>query len=174
MSILCTSPANIAIENHRIKLNAIYGDKAEKKRRKDWCTGKKCACGCGRDANTPHHPTLDLYKEREVYLNLDECEPWYHRCHHSYHKGRVKCPRCGQSWVKEGSVRCGKCITNEEKEQIRIRKERRIKLQNKLHDRGVRHPCGNREKYQGCKNGGTCNYSWKRARACGGFAEATA
>lgn len=75
---------------------------------KAWCIGKVCSCGCGRPANTAHHPRGELYESDLRYLNLNECEPYYHTCHHLHHRGLVRCPSCG-GWMRQGNEKCAKC-----------------------------------------------------------------
>lgn len=171
-TIAVTNPQRISIDNRRAKIKARV-TKEEKARRKKWCEGKKCSCGCERDANTPHHTDLTVYENEEVYLDLSLCEPYYHRCHHALHKHFVKCPRCGIGWVREGAEHCRHCRTEEEKEQSMIRKEtmnRRKRMLTKRQPAYQRFPCGHREAEQACAvKAGRCDRNRQTAAGCGSF-----
>jgi hypothetical protein len=117
----------------------------------EWCVGKVCSCGCGRPANMAHHPTDDMYVTELRYHNLNQCEPYYHRCHYMMHKRFVRCPGCG-GWMKEGSEKCSKC--------------RGWRPRNK---RNTRHPCGANTGSQRCSLNGVCHYAPKKAPDCRKF-----
>jgi len=93
----------------------------QKKERKVWCIGKVCVCGCGRPANTPHHPSGDLYETDEKYFNLDGCVPYYHICHNRMHKGYVPCEKCG-TLIKPCYTVCFNCRDKSSKEESERKK----------------------------------------------------
>ena len=103
----CISQPNIRINNRQYDNRKRERTPARRAEVKAWCSGKLCTCGCGRPANTPHHPHDGLYQD-EYWADLRECEPWYHQCHHNYHHGLVRCPECG-GWMKQGREKCAKC-----------------------------------------------------------------
>lgn len=174
-SITTECPQSRAKKGRRKKLSSIWNQKEHKARVKAFCAGKVCAwCGSSEHL-TAHHPYLESYKGCYTDLELSGCIVLCSRCHFALHKGLVLCPVCGKRYYRVGGEMCKSCYLEAHPEVAAARE--RFMLEQKARRKKsskVRHPCGNREKYQGCKNGGTCNYSWKRARACGGFAEATA
>ena len=130
----------------------------QKKARKAWCVGRKCACGCGRDANTPHHPSGDLYETDERYFNLDNCIPYYHICHGQLHKGYVPCEKCGKL-IKPGFTLCWNCRDAKDKEES----ERK-----KIHWRNVRRK--NEREYRASLK---LKYSSKQGSSCPSSASST-
>ena len=123
---------------------------------------------CGRPSQTPHHPDPSVYGT-PAYETLAGCVPLCHRCHAQHHDGLVLCQICKDHFHEPGFDCCIHCANPEDIERGKFRKESRTRHRKKA---PVHHPCRHRGKYQGCGNGhGTCNFSWRRARACDGFAE---
>lgn len=140
----CTSPPNIRIANRQEINRKRERDPALIKIKKAWCKGKKCSCGCGRDANTAHHPRGELYESDPVYYDSSQWEPYYSGCHQNLHRGYVKCPSCG-GWMKPGKEMCWKC---------------RGKPSGKHR---LRYPCKFRLQLQRCSKRIICPYGYKSA-----------
>jgi hypothetical protein len=142
------------------EIAAIYRKATNRRRERqiraevvEWCKGKVCSCGCGRLANLAHHPADDLYILDPIYKDLDNCEPYFHRCHYMMHKEFVRCPGCG-GWMKKGSEKCSKC--------------RGWRPRNKRH---TRHPCAANTGSQRCSLNGVCHYSPQKSKNCRKFIE---
>lgn len=166
------SPQNIAKDNRQYNNRKRERNPARRKEVKEWCRGKKCECSptCNRLANTPHHPSDDLYKDE--WANLSECIPYNNRCHHNHHKGYVRCPSCG-GWMKKGSEMCYTCYKKEHPdlvEQSEIRKVKRRRFVRGLRKRKpayLRFPCRFRKRDQRCSLGdNACGYSLKNVMKC--------
>lgn len=125
-AIRTESPENRRINNRQFRNRKRERNPERRKAVKIWCIGKNCSCGCGRSANTPHHPSDDLYKDE--WADLSECEPYYHTCHHMHHKGFARCPVCGKWIPKDGE--CWSCKSPEEREAAIYRRERRRRNRN--------------------------------------------
>ena len=104
----CISQPNIRIQNRQAKNRKREVDPALVAIKKQWCIGKVCDCGCGRPANTPHHPKGELYENDPAYADPANWEPYYHTCHHNLHKGLVRCPTC-TGWMQPGNEKCYRC-----------------------------------------------------------------
>jgi len=125
-----TCPQRIRADTRQDRNRERELNPEQREKRRLWCVGKVCSCGCGRDANTAHHPRGELYETDALYFNLDNCEPYYHICHQKKHEGYVPCEICG-TLVKPGYTVCWNCISDDKKREIeankvkwkRIRKE---------------------------------------------------
>lgn len=147
----CTCQPRIQIENRQAKNRKREQDPARKAAVKAWCKDKLCSCGCGQPANCAHHPSDNLYDDE--WANLDECEPWYSRCHHLHHKGLARCPSCG-GWMRAGNEKCAKCQGH------------------RVHNTKmgyVRHPCGKNFGRQRCTERIVCRRSPAKAEGCDYF-----
>ena len=151
VALSTTCPQEIAAINRKAKNR--YRERKIRAEVIEWCKGKVCSCGCGRPANMAHHPTDDIYRSDLLYHNLDQCEPYYHRCHYNMHHGNVRCPSCG-GWMKAGAEKCAKC--------------RGWRHKNK---RKTRHPCAANTGNQRCSLNGICAWSPKKAIGCRKFIE---
>ena len=103
----CTCPQRIRADIRQTKNRKRERTPARRAEVQKWCEGKTCTCGCGKPANTPHHPNDGRYDD-EYWADLRECEPWYHICHRNHHKGWIRCPECG-GWMRPGFDRCYLC-----------------------------------------------------------------
>ena len=148
-SISVTNPQRIRIDIRQTKNRAREATPARKAEVAAWCVGKKCSCGCGRDATTPHHPSDTLYAD-EIWADLRESEPWYYKCHSMYHRGFERCPRCG-GWMHHGKEYCYKHDS-----------WKRCK------PRG-RHPCRFHSGPQKCRKKIACPYPPRKAEECNMF-----
>lgn len=144
-------PAEIARVNRQARNRLRERNPAVRALVKAWCIGKICSCGCGRPATTAHHPTDDLYESDIRYLNLSQCEPYYHHCHYMRHRGFERCPACN-GWMRQGSEKCAKC--------------RGWRHKNK---RKIVHPCAKNLGQQRCAQKGVCCYSPRKAGECRAF-----
>ena len=141
----CTNSARIRINNRQAR-----NRRREKEHRSEviaWCIGKKCTCGCGQDADVAHHVSDDLYKDDEAYLDLANCDPYYHQCHSQHHRGYCRCPKC-RGWMKRGREQCAKC-EGWRSVNIRLRK--------------IRHPCRFNLGKQKCTLRIACPFTPKKA-----------
>ena len=143
--IAVTCPAEIARIGRQARNRTRERDPARRKAVRAWCVGKECSCGCGKPANTPHHPSGDLYKDK--WADLSECEPYYHICHHLLHKGYLRCPSC-KGWMRPGYEKCWKC---------------RGRPGGKHRIRRHRHPCLKNLGQQRCSEKGVCPHSPRKA-----------
>ncbi|MCU0651139.1 MAG: hypothetical protein MUC52_02785 [Candidatus Omnitrophica bacterium] len=84
-TISVTCPAEIARINRQARNRKREKNPVLVAIKRKWCEGKTCSCGCGRPANTPHHPRGELYENDAAYIDPDNWEPYYHICHHRYH-----------------------------------------------------------------------------------------
>lgn len=148
-------PQAIAAANRKTRNRKREQDPAVRALVKAWCVGKVCSCGCGRPANMAHHPTDDLYASDIRYLNLDECEPFFHTCHHNMHHGLIRCPGCG-GWMRQGSEKCAKC-----RGTVRTQKDRNGRIYKSTYKR--RHPCLKNLGQQRCREKIVCPYSPRKA-----------
>ena len=103
-----TCPQQIRTQNRKANNRKREQDPERRAIVKAWCIGKLCSCGCGKQANTAHHVSDDLYADEGEYKDLANCEPYYHTCHNNYHKGLERCPTC-KGWMARGADRCSKC-----------------------------------------------------------------
>jgi hypothetical protein len=154
-SFFVTCPQAISTANRKARNRKREKKPAVRALVKAWCIGKVCSCGCGRPANTAHHPG-ELYESDLRYLNLNECEPYYHTCHHLHHRGYIRCPSCG-GWMRQGNEKCAKC-----------QGWRRYK---DLHRSSghTRHPCNKNLGQQKCRDGRVCGRSPVKAEGCDWF-----
>ena len=146
-----TCPQEIARIGRQARNRKREKDPALVALKKEWCVGKVCSCGCGRAANTPHHPRGALYENDLVYADPENWEPYYHTCHHNMHKGLVRCPSCG-GWMRSGNEKCAKC---------RGWRYKNRKL--------IRHPCDKNLGQQRCRDGRICARSPRKAEGCDWF-----
>ena len=131
--------------------------------KKKWCEGKVCDCGCGRPADTPHHPFGALYENDSAYADPTNWEPYYHTCHHCMHHGFERCPGCG-GWMRPGHEKCAIC-----RGTVTIKQKRnggKYRCTRKDH-----HPCRFHQIAQRCTVRHICCYSPKRCRECERFQE---
>lgn len=166
------SPANIRIENRQARNRKTWRSQEWKHNKAEFLKNNPVCAICGKPAQTPHHPDPSVYGT-PAYYTLAGCIPLCHRCHAQHHEGKVLCKVCKDHFHEPEFDCCLYCANPEDVEHRKYRKESRIRHRKKAL---VHHPCERRAKYQGCDNGGTCNYSWRRARECAGFMgrEATA
>jgi hypothetical protein len=149
-TISVTCPAEIARINRQARNRKREKNQVLVAIKRKWCEGKTCSCGCGRPANTPHHPRGELYENDAAYIDPDNWEPYYHICHHRYHTGWQHCPTCGK-WMRPGSEQCWICAG-------KPRGKRR---------RPPRHPCTHWFSQQTCRTERgikVCPYSAKKAQ----------
>lgn len=147
-SISVTCPQAIAAINHKARNREREKDPAVKALVRAWCKGKVCSCGCGKPANTAHHPEGKLYETDLIYLDLNNCEPFWYWCHRMMHAGFVRCPECG-GWMRRGREKCSKCFGWK-----RNRKKPR------------KHPCLKNSGPQQCRQKCVCPYPPKKAEGC--------
>jgi hypothetical protein len=145
LSIPTTCPQDIARMGRQARNRKRERDPKVRALVKAWCKEKLCSCGCGKKADTAHHPTDDLYASNYQYLKLDECEPYYHHCHFVRHRGFERCPEC-HGWMKAGSEKCAKC--------------RGWRYKNRKH---LKHPCFKNVGQQRCTQKIVCPFSPRKA-----------
>ena len=162
IAIRTTCPQEIQIHNRKAKNRGRERSIIMRAEVRAWVAGKKCSCGCGRDATTAHHPRGDLYKSEELYMDKSQWEPYYHACHSHLHKGYVRCPECHR-WMRPGFDTCYTCRGRPG--------DKRKKAIYQYRNRS-KHPCSHRYKLQVCAmNGRTrlCSYGYLRAEQCPDF-----
>ncbi|GEM_PF-2481618 len=159
--ITTTNPGAIAAELHKQQTAAWWADPEYQAIEAEFLLKNPICEYCGRPATLAHHDDPRSYHSKEAYYNLDENgTPACGKCHWMYRRGFVICPVCKRHYMKPGAEKCWHCRGGKKSHHKRVHHGRKA---------AVHHPCQRREKYQGCRNGGTCNYSWRRARECTGF-----
>lgn len=164
-SITVTCPAEIARQNHQRKNRKTWRSSKWRAAKAEFLKKNPICAFCGKPAQTPHHIDMSVYGT-PAYEDLTGCIPLCHRCHSQHHDGKVLCKICKDHYHAPEFDCCIHCADPEDIEYGKFRKE---SLKRRKRKQPIHHPCLHREKYQACQNGGTCNYSWKRARECGGF-----
>lgn len=108
--------AVICVEQNKARMAEIRSTPEWFSLREAWLIGKVCLI-CGKPAQVPHHPTLDLYEEIQTYYNLSHCEPYCFTHHRKLHSGWQLCPACCMELMTPGSDHCWRChVEAEEKE----------------------------------------------------------
>lgn len=121
------SPNEKRTKKRRKVLNKIWSSKEWKAARLEFLLEHPICKWCGKKADTPHHPTDDLYAN---YLDLSKCVPFCRRCHTASHKGLVLCPECKEHYLKRENPngKCGKCMGDtwkEKKDAARIQRNKK-------------------------------------------------
>ena len=164
--ILVTCPATIAAELHRETTAGWWADPEYQAIEAAFLRENPVCEYCGRPSQVAHHDDPRVYRSKEAYYDLRNMTPACHACHRQYRRGYVICPEClkvGEyHYMKRGAESCYRHRGTFRKRVNHGRKT------------PVRHPCQYRRKYQHCAlltGPCVCNYSWRRARDCGGFTE---
>lgn len=183
--ITVTCPAAIQTKNRRKKKGRIYQSAEWKRKKAAFVKGKVCEwCGEAEEKKLlPHHPYKNTPDSAYEDLYLSECVVLCQKCHFMFERRhKVICPRCLKNYMPaDPSINCcWSCHLKEHPEKaVRIEVDRVLRESRKREEkrkraekmRALRHPCRHRGTEQKCrKSGTTCNYSWRRARECGGFA----
>lgn len=163
-SITCTSPQNIAIENHKRTTGKYWQDPAYRATSHQYLRDNKICEYCGCPSSVVHHDNANSYRSQEEYYNPDNFTAACARCHHEYRQGKVICPVCKQHYiVKDGPHdRCRWCRGIAQPGAPYVRKYR------------PKHPCGNRVGQQRCQRDGrlfVCGWSTRKCRDCDHFRE---
>jgi hypothetical protein len=122
-----TCPEMIRTINRRKEFSHIRRTKPYRDRVRELNEGKGCIiCGSTERLGRHHTKESDYQHGPEHYIAaLDWAVPMCFRCHiFRWHKGKTKiCPECGKELIAPEYDRCWNCISEEEKEQFRIKKQ---------------------------------------------------